>query len=185
MCVICYIPKGVETPSREIVSAMHRANPHGMGMCTPNMSYKGMSFEAFYRRLRKRDIEEPCLLHFRFATHGSIKKDNCHPFHDDVSDTYFMHNGILDIEPQGDMTDSETAFREYLVPDIRSFGLNSDELSYTVHGIIGFSKFAFMQGDNVHLFGEFLKRYGVYYSNLRFSYYMNPVRIKCNYYQTW
>ncbi len=174
MCVICYIPKGVETPSREIVTAMHRANSHGMGMCTPTINYKGMSFDSFYRHLRQRTIEEPCLLHFRLATHGSIKKANCHPFYDGETDTYFMHNGILDIEPRGDMTDSETAFRDFLAPEIKASGLDSDELAYTVNYIIGYSKFAFMQGDNVRLFGEFLKRYGVYYSNLRFSYYMKP-----------
>jgi len=176
MCVICYIPKGVETPSKDIITAMHKANSHGMGMCTPTKNYKGMNFNSFYRQLQKRNIEEPCLLHFRFATHGSIKQSNCHPFYDKDTDTYFMHNGILSIEPTGDMTDSETAFREYLVPDIKQYGLDSDELSYTIHGIIGFSKFAFMQGEEVKLYGEFFKRYGVYYSNLRFSYYMHPYR---------
>ncbi|MBR1526823.1 MAG: class II glutamine amidotransferase [Prevotella sp.] len=178
MCVICYIPKGVETPSREIVTAMHRANSHGMGMCTPSDKYKGMSFDTLYRHLRKRSIDEPCLLHFRLATHGSIKNANCHPFYDAITDTYFMHNGILDIEPKGDMTDSETAFRDILVPEIKASGLDSDELAYAVNYIIGYSKFAFMQGDKVRLFGDFLKRYGVYYSNLRFSYYMRPYR--CN-----
>ena len=72
------------------------------------------------------------------------------------------------------MTDSETAFRDFLAPEIEQHGLDSDELAYTVYGLIGYSKFAFMQGDDVRLFGEFLKRYGVYYSNLRFSYYMRP-----------
>lgn len=182
MCVICYIPKGIETPSREIVTAMHRANSHGMGMCTPSISYKGMSFESFYDRLRQRSVEEPCMLHFRLATHGSIKKANCHPFHDDLTDTYFMHNGVIDIETRGDMTDSETAFRDYLAPDIAKYGLDSDELAYIVHNLIGYSKFAFMQGDNVRLFGEFLKRYGVYYSNLRFAYYMRPREVIIDYY---
>ena len=53
MCVICYIPKGIETPSKEIVTAMHLANPHGMGMCSPSVSYKGMSFVTFYKKLQK------------------------------------------------------------------------------------------------------------------------------------
>lgn len=178
MCVICYIPKGVETPSREIVTAMHLANPHGMGMCAPSVSYKGMSFDTFYKRLQKRSIDEPCLLHFRLATHGSIRMANCHPFYDHNTGTYFMHNGILDVRPHGDMTDSETAFRDYLAPDIERYGLDSDELKYTISGLIGCSKFAFMQGNKVRIFGEFLKRYGVYYSNLRFSYYMRPQRTK-------
>ena len=152
-----------------------------MGMCTPSVSYKGMSFETFCKRLQKRSNDEPCLLHFRLATHGSIKMANCHPFYDHNTDTYFMHNGILDVTPHGDMTDSETAFRDYLAPEIEQHGLDSDELKYTVHGLIGYSKFAFMQGDNVQLYGEFFKRYGVYYSNLRFSYYMRPQTPKYGY----
>ncbi len=181
MCVICYVPKGIETPSKEIITAMHRANSHGMGMCTPTANYKGMSFEALCKQLQKRSIDEPCLLHFRLATHGSVKRANCHPFYDKETETYFMHNGILDICPRGDMTDSETAFLDYLAPEIKEFGLDSDELAYTVNYIIGYSKFAFMQGENVRLFGDFLKRYGVYYSNLRFSYYMRPYRVQYDY----
>lgn len=119
MCVICYIPKGVETPSKTMLTAMYKANPHGIGFCTPKTLYKGMNFDLFYKRIQQRRIEEPCLLHFRLATHGSVKRANCHPFYDKCTDTYFMHNGILNIRPMGDMTDSETAYRSILVPYIK------------------------------------------------------------------
>ena len=91
---------------------MHCANPHGCGIVTPSDHYKGMSIDMLLRHLKKRDISEPCLMHFRLATHGSIKRANCHPFLDEESGTWFMHNGILNVDPIGDMTDSETAFRE-------------------------------------------------------------------------
>ena len=172
MCVIAYIPKGVPTPPREIIKAMHRANPHGMGMVTPTDHYKGMSIEMLLRHLRNRDVSEPCLLHFRLATHGSIKRANCHPFHDEESDTWFMHNGILGIEPIRDMTDSETAFRKILVPEIQSHGLCSDDLRYAVKSVIGYSKFAFLQGDNVKLFGDYVHWLGCWFSNLRFRWWV-------------
>ena len=156
---------------------MHRANSHGMGMCSTSDSYRGMSFDMLYRHLRNRSIDEPCLLHFRLATHGSIKKSNCHPFYDVETDTYFMHNGVLDIKPKGDKTDSETAFREYLVPEIKASGLDSDELAYTVNCIIGCSKFAFLQGDNVRMFGHFEEWRGCHFSNLRFAYYLPRVHL--------
>lgn len=168
MCVIIYIPKGYAL-SDEIIRAAHRANPHGCGLCTPTMSYKGMSIEAMLRHLHKRDIGEPCLLHFRLATHGSIKKANCHPFRDDATDTWFMHNGILNIRPKGDMTDSETAFREILAPEL-VYGLHSDGLRYAVKQIIGNSRFAFMQGSDVMLYGQYEKWQGCWFSNLRFTY---------------
>ena len=172
MCVICYIPSGVQTPSNEIIKAMHRANPHGCGMWTPTDCYKGMSVEMLLRHLKKRDSNTPCLLHFRLATHGSIKKTNCHPFHDAATDTWFMHNGILSIPPRGDMTDSETAFREILAPEIQAHGLLSDNVRYAVRNIIGGSRFAFMQGEDVLLYGQYERWHGCLFSNLRFQWYL-------------
>ena len=161
---------GTQTMPTEIVKAMYRANPHGCGIVTPTDHYKGMSLDALFRHLKKRDPSQPCLMHFRLATHGSIKRANCHPFYDQKSGTWFMHNGILGIRPKGDMTDSETAFREILAPEIYAHGLNSDDVRYAVKSVIGFSKFAFMQNDDVLLFGHFDNLLGCWFSNLRFTY---------------
>lgn len=171
MCVISYVPTGVPTPPDNVIRAMHRANPHGCGLCTPNDHYKGMSVELLLRHLHKRNICEPCLMHFRLATHGSIKKANCHPFYDNATGTWFMHNGILGITPTGDMTDSETAFREILLPEIQAHGLRSDNVRYAVKSIIGYSRFAFMQGKDVLLYGHYERWYGCLFSNLRFQWH--------------
>lgn len=175
MCVICYIPAGVETPSHDVLSAMHRANPHGQGFCTPTLFCKGMSFGYFEERLRSRRKDEPCIMHFRLATHGSIKRANCHPFK--IDDVYFAHNGILSVRPIGDKTDSETAFIRYLYPNIERYGLYSREAEKMVQNIIEGSKFAFMQGDDVRLFGHFEKVGNYYFSNLRFAYLMKKPNI--------
>ncbi len=178
MCVISYIPKGVSTPPKEIVKAMFRANPHGCGIVTPTDHYKGMSLNTLLRHLEKRDLSQPCLMHFRLATHGSIKKANCHPFQDKETDCWFMHNGILDIIPKGDMTDSETAFREILAHEIKRHGLSSDDVRYAVQSVIGCSRFAFMQADEVRLFGHYEKWLGCWFSNLRFRYYIFEIDLK-------
>ena len=170
MCVICYIPKGVKTPSYRMLKAMHNANPHGQGFCTPSQFSKGLNFEYFVEQLRKRDINEPCIMHFRLATHGRIKKANCHPFN--IDHTYFAHNGILSVRPMRDKTDSETAFIRYLYPYIEQYGLHSPEVEKMVYNLIESSKFAFMQGDDVRLFGHYEEMDGCYYSNLRFTYYI-------------
>ena len=172
MCVICVIKAGVPTPPSKIIRAMYCANPHGCGIVTPSDHYKGMSIDMLLRHLKKRDISEPCLMHFRLATHGSIKRANCHPFLDEESGTWFMHNGILNVDPIGDMTDSETAFREILAPEIQTHGLDSDDVRYVVQSIIGGSRFAFMQGDKVRLFGQYETWLGCKFSNLRFRWYM-------------
>lgn len=124
------------------------------------------------------------IMHFRLATHGSVKRDNCHPFYDGETGTWFAHNGVLNVRPKRDTTDSETAFRELFVPYIKQYGLNADETRYTIRQVLAntSSKFAFLQGEDLQLFGEYkqLANGGCWYSNLRFMYYMNDYRTRYN-----
>lgn len=170
MCVIIYKPAGKELPSLDILDKAYRRNPHGCGVVSPNVLYKGLSYTSFKKNLKRCNKEEPLLIHFRYATHGSVKKSNCHPFYDQETETYFMHNGIIGgINPPKDKTDSECAFRRILQPYIKRYGLDSVELLKTANQVRGFhSKFAFIQGDNVRLFGEFFHFQDCYFSNLRF-----------------
>lgn len=167
MCVIIYKPKGALMPSKSLLDKAQRFNPHGCGFCTPTKTYRGLSYAEFTKKL-KQVGDEPVLIHFRFATHGSLKKTNCHPFYDKKTDTYFMHNGILPINSENDMTDSEIAFRQILQPTIKDYGLSSPELIEEVDEIIGFSKFAFMQNEEVNIYGDFRLYEGCYFSNLNF-----------------
>lgn len=169
MCVIIYKPAGVDIPSQALLSKAQSINPHGCGLCSSTVAYKGLSFNSFLRAINKVPKEEPLLIHFRLATHGSVKRSNCHPFYDSKTDTFFMHNGMLyGIKPNRDRTDSECAFEYFLQPTIEKYGLHSEELAMQVHNIIGYSKFAFMQGNSVRLFGSFILRDGLFFSNLRF-----------------
>ena len=149
MCVIIVKPAGVKMPTSDIINAAFHANPHGCGFISPSTFYKGMSIKSLKKNLKQVSDDEPCIIHFRLATHGSIKRANCHPFN--RGNVWFAHNGILDIRPERDMTDSETAFQN----------------------VIGFSKFAFLQGDRLKMYGDFIKQDdGCYYSNLRFMSYV-------------
>lgn len=114
--------------------------------------------------------DEACMIHFRLATHGSIRRANCHPFK--IGSLYFAHNGVLPITPDLDKTDSETAFNRYLAKPALVYGLHSEQLSRAVESIIGTSKFAFMQGADIATFGKFVCIDGVLYSNTRWQYYM-------------
>ncbi len=171
MCVICVIKAGTQLPSKVELYAMHRKNPHGMGFASKSMHYKGMNFERFYNRLQFVPEDEDVIIHFRFATHGSVGVKNCHPFK--KGKIWFAHNGILDIEPEGDMTDSETAFRKYIYPTIKTYGIDSDEVRYVIDELIGCSKFAILGEDGrVRMFGDYKKHNGVYYSNLYWQSYL-------------
>lgn len=170
MCVLVYKPAGVNKPDYNELYAMYRANPHGCGFCTPETIYKTMDFDDFVKKFRHVKKEDACLIHFRLATHGSIKTANCHPFVKDG--IYFAHNGVLGIEPIDDMTDSETAFRYMIYPAIRDYGFYSDEVGSVVRKIIGSSKFALLTKSGVRLFGDFKKKDGRFYSNFRFQAHM-------------
>ncbi len=170
MCVIVYKPSGVFMPSERVITACARANRDGFGFCTPTKSFKSLRFADFKKQLDRVRYDEPCIMHFRLATHGSVKKSNCHPFN--IGDVWFAHNGILSVEPIRDKTDSETAFIRYLYPYIDQYGLFSADTDKAVANIIESSRFAFMQGEDVRLFGDFETFQDCYFSNLRFRYYL-------------
>lgn len=167
MCLLIVKPKGVKMPKKSILRKAHMCNPHGCGFASTNDYFKSLDFDTFYDRLKQVDIDEACIIHFRYATHGTVKRSNCHPFrHKDV---FFAHNGILPITPYKDKTDSETAFRKFFVPAIENYGLHSAELVEAVESIIGYSKFAFLRDNEVVTFGNFFDIDGLLFSNLRFT----------------
>lgn len=175
MCVLIIKHAHNQLPSYSTLRACYNANPHGCGFSTPSRIYKTLDFEKFINELYKVDEAEPCILHFRLATHGSIKRSNCHPFLDTRTGVTFAHNGILNIIPRGDKTDSETAFRDLFMPIIKNEGIYSPDLKAEVYKVIGSSKFAFMDADgNLKTFGQFtMYGDGCYYSNTRWIYHLN------------
>lgn len=170
MCVIIYKPKGAEMPSLTTLIQCSKANPDGFGFATPTKNFKSMKFTKFVHELSKVEDSEPCIIHFRWATHGSKKVSNCHPFN--MGDVWFAHNGILPIEPIDDLTDSETAFRTILYPVLSKTGLKSKKFENVVNNIIGCSRFVFMKGNKVRLFGDWYQYDNCYFSNMRwYNYY--------------
>lgn len=152
-------------PDVGTLDAIRRMNPHGCGFVSTRRRFKTLDYCKFLERLARVGEEEDCLIHFRFATHGSVCRANCHPFRE--QDVYFMHNGVLGINTNGDMTDSETAFRTIICPEIDAHGFGSIEVQAAIRSILGASRFAFMAGGEVHLYGRFSELDGIYYSNLR------------------
>jgi len=179
MCVLIYVPAGVKTPSKSVLKACCQANPDGQGFAVPGHVFKSLDFEAFYSALSKWSDRVPRIIHARYATTGSVCRDNCHPFR--KNGIVFAHNGVLPIRPTTDRTDSEEAFLTYVYPAVDKYGLHTPEVDAVIESIIGSSKFAVMDrtGD-VRLFGPFYERDGVYYSNLNWVYRLNTIR--CNAY---
>ena len=170
MCIIIVKPQGAHLPPFEIISRCATRNPDGFGFAVPSRVFKSMSFKRFYRELQRvAKSEVPAVIHFRFATHGSIRLANCHPFRDENTGISFAHNGVLSLVPDGDMTDSETAFRNILLPQIEHSGIDSVEFKKVISGVIGGSRFAFMTDDGqIKMYGQYIRYGDCFYSNMNF-----------------
>lgn len=166
MCVIIIKTAGHKLPKKSELKAAYKRNPDGCGFVSESMSYKSLDFEDFYQHIKDVPKDENCIIHFRWATQGSVSEDNCHPFYDQETNTWFAHNGCLPYHPKEDITDSEFAFRKKLVPSLKVNGLYSQAFARDVNNIIGGSKFAFMQNGQLKCFGRFIEYGGCYYSNL-------------------
>ena len=83
MCVLIVKRAGDKLPNDTILKMCYQANPDGCGFSTVRAWFKTLDFQQFLRVLKKHvSVNDDCLIHFRFATHGSVKKENCHPFID-------------------------------------------------------------------------------------------------------
>jgi glutamine phosphoribosylpyrophosphate amidotransferase len=135
---------------------------------TSRRLFKTLSIERFLNEVGKVDTSEPCILHFRFATHGSIKISNCHPFK--KSGVCFSHNGVLHtVRAMQDMTDSETLFINEVMPLINEYGFDSNEVVEQLeqYAIFEYSRFALhnQKTGQIITFGRFHDYQGCKYSN--------------------
>ena len=183
MCVAIYKPEGVKTPSLEVLKQCWDANPDGAGFAlfTGGDKYaieihKGYmtwkQFKAAFEKYHLANFAGELLLHFRIATHGGISPGNTHPFsltgdvkllkHTNVRTNYaLIHNGILPIKPEGDISDT-MEFCRRLAPLYQ----NIPSAFNLIEGMAGNNKIAVMTREQVHLFGQWECIDGVYFSNL-------------------
>lgn len=182
MCIIAIKDAGVQFPAIDTVETMCDNNPDGFAVVWHKAGdkysrvYRTMDRDKFLKRykmiVRHYDYRATSLyIHARIATHGSLKQSNCHGFVDTKTRLCFAHNGILGIKNRGDLTDSETFFRDYFIPVYRHGGWF--EAEKLIRDVIGYSKFVFMDGDGrLRKFGNYIKDdTGVLYSNHSFRNY--------------
>ena len=162
MCIILTKPKGVTPPDMKYVVQCCKSNPHGFsvawhkdGMPCPTI-YKTMKENELVEYIKNNKLsEDPSIswmLHARIMSVGKVSLANCHCWREPRLGLTFCHNGTLSIREHGEMTDSETFFRNIFVPCMLGGG-NMDDV---VQAIIGSSKFAFMRDDGT------IKTYGHY-----------------------
>lgn len=182
MCILILKPKGVSLPDYPTLCRCAKRNPHGFGFAVQGEKpFKTLDFDKFVEAIYQADETKAMMIHFRLATHGSIKPSNCHPFKDDNNGLIFAHNGVLNIATLKDKTDSETAFKLLFSPSSDRFGFGSKQFVSAVETIRGNSRFGFMTPDGDLLaFGRYFDKQGnvkqgtfkakdkVYFSNYGF-----------------
>lgn len=175
MCVICINPMGHKFPSKKCIQNCADANPDGFAIMWNEggkvKNYKTLNqdeFMKFYEKFVKEHDHKTtaCVIHARIKTHGSLKLSNCHCWTALDGGIGFAHNGILSIANRGDLTDSETYFRDIFLPVFEWSHHDWKQAEKTVSAIIGTSKFAFLTGDGeIHKYGHYVKHHGSLYSN--------------------
>lgn len=187
-------------PPMSTLETCFKNNPDGAGFMYAKAGlvtgHKGyFKFEELKRSLMKLEAREGSLdalamvFHFRIATHGGVRKDNCHPF--PVCGTYsgmrklhfscrnaFAHNGIIkSVLADGDIknnhvSDTMVFGKKVIFGLLRSNGgkFDDEKTSAVLRKKAG-SKLAFLNGDGViKTIGDFNTQDGVLYSNYSYSY---------------
>lgn len=180
MCVIAIKTRDVQFPSYERVKNMCDNNDDGFAIVYHVIGehvkqYRTLNKEKFLNKYQEisttHDASDVALfIHARIKTHGSEKLENCHGWIDDDLGLAFAHNGILSIKNRGDLTDSETFFRDIFVPIFKVGGWDAGIKA--INAVIGTSKFVFMdfKGD-IAYFGNYIKGDDdILYSNNTYSY---------------
>ena len=172
MCIIIAKARKQQGPTWDSIMHATQRNPDGFALA---YSLGRGRKPRIIRSMKRADVLDVLkgivnckaaswILHARIATHGSKRLENCHCWQDADTGLIFAHNGILSVHPEGDMTDSETAFRRLLVPAMQAGGGEAFEAA--VSTIIGFSKFAVMDHTGeIYLYGSYLEEEEASYSN--------------------
>ena len=108
MCLIIASNAGV-FPAADLIDRAAKNNPDGWGLVSlaPRGRFnvrKGLKSDGLDAAIAAAK-GQPYVLHFRWATHGSVCLDNTHPFK--VGKAWMAHNGVLSIDkPTKDRSDT-------------------------------------------------------------------------------
>lgn len=123
MCLIIHHPAG-HTISRHDFADIARRNPDGFGLMTSSSGVLhtfrtiGTIADA-HAMYMEHGAGRASVLHWRFATHGTVSLDNAHPF-TLTPDIAFVHNGMLTCgTPDEDASDTAHLARAILAPIAR------------------------------------------------------------------
>ena len=143
MCVIVTAVPGAMPEPADLL-AMSEANPDGGGVSWWDgkrlrvfKNVDGLKVVGFIYSHWDRLKYAPCLIHFRYATHGGVVPENCHPFRTERG--YVAHNGIAyDFEDGPYESDAKNMVRAWIDSgyDNRIFSGQGSVALITPHGCL-------------------------------------------------
>lgn len=144
MCIIIWAPQG-SIPSDHLLDAM-LINQDGWGFAVPTKrgihTFKTIDHEKLFDAWARRPAG-PVLFHARWATHGAVKDDNCHPFRIPGKRLVVAHNGI--IPGYGSKTKSDTLdFVEKVLVKLPDWFTEEERVIKAMGKAIGYSKLVFL-----------------------------------------
>ena len=172
MCLIAYAESKhliLNLPLKRI----WEENPHGAGLVSYKKGkiYASKGYQTIDNLTRAIDSlpdKTPVAVHFRFATHGSISPNNCHPFKVNEK-TFLMHNGVLSgLGDSGLNGRSDSAHLARILGKLPYKDQNS-----LLEALSG--KFLLANNKNITMHGSFEKYSNVLCSNTYFK--IRPVQI--------
>jgi predicted glutamine amidotransferase len=172
MCIIIAKPFGKTIPEEHLKQSFEN-NGDGIGASirekdsTDVFVFKYMTYADFIQGHNGDidNIDVEMVVHFRWATHGSVCKANVHPFKS-TRGGVVHHNGVIScVKPVGDMTDSETYVKQV-------FDMSAKVPKKQTEALITGSKLAHHTGNGIDIYNEADGHWldGVWYSNHSYSY---------------
>lgn len=128
MCILHYIPSQVQPDFTALRNGgLNNPDGHGWAIASPEFDYILTGHSLYlndaigdFMDARSTYMEGPALFHSRWATHGSVREENCHPFYvNGDKKTVLAHNGILpsDAHPEkGDDRSDTRILADDLLP---------------------------------------------------------------------
>ncbi len=119
-----------------------QANRDGAGFAVANQGKLTIKKGFFSMDKLAQAIEPhagcPMLIHFRFATHGTVNKFNCHPWSICGGKYAMIHNGVLNIQSTPEKSDSGHFADAVLSPMIeRMIDTHPGVVKFAVEQMIG------------------------------------------------
>ena len=176
MCLIAYSSNG-RALSNGVIKAGHKNNPDGIGIMSALgvRHFVGAGALKKFRRYLRAEVQErgvPYAVHFRWATHGDVNRENTHPFALPNNSGWLMHNGVIGqctapmSKAEADMSDT----RRYIARHLTGYsGVHDDADCDRIGQDIGYgNKFCIMNADaSFSLVNDFCGAWDgdVWYSN--------------------